>query len=81
VLNDGWLSLIKVKQERRNYRLAGVFLGEPGETPPNYFGVPARAARDEASLKEALDWALAQKGPTVVEAFIDAEPYSQTVYD
>jgi acetolactate synthase-1/2/3 large subunit len=81
VLNDGWLSLIKVKQERRNYRLAGVFLGEPAETPPHYFGVPARAARDEASFKEALDWALAQKGPTVIEAFIDAEPYSQTVYD
>jgi acetolactate synthase-1/2/3 large subunit len=81
VLNDGWLSLIKVKQERKNYRLTGVFLGEPAETPPHCFGVPARAARDEASLKEALDWALAHKGPTVIDAFIDAEPYSQTVYD
>jgi acetolactate synthase-1/2/3 large subunit len=81
VLNDGWLSLIKVKQERKNYRLDGVFLGEPGETPPHYFGVPARAARDERSLEEALDWALSQKGPSVIDTFIDVEPYSQTVYD
>jgi acetolactate synthase-1/2/3 large subunit len=81
VLNDGWLSLIKVKQERKNYGLAGVFLGEPAETPPHYFGVPARAARNETSLEEALDWALAQRGPSVIDTFIDAEPYSQTVYD
>jgi acetolactate synthase-1/2/3 large subunit len=81
VLNDGWLSLIKVKQERKNYGLDGVFLGEPPETPPHYFGVPARGARDEAALEEALHWALGEKGPTVIDAFIDGEAYLQTVYD
>ena len=42
VLNDGWLSLLKVKQERKGYELSGVDLGEPPRSPPHYFGVPCR---------------------------------------
>ena len=81
VLNDGWLSLIKVKQERRELGRAGVRLGEPPPSPEHYFGVPVRGARSIEELSSALDWALAQDGPSVVEAFIDAETYSSTVYD
>lgn len=81
VLNDGWLGLMKVKQERRDFALSGSFLGEQAESPTNYFGVPVRAARTEASLREALDWALCHDGPSVVEAFIDVAPYSTTVFD
>jgi acetolactate synthase I/II/III large subunit len=81
VLNDGWLSLIKVKQERRELGQSGVRLGEPPPSPEHYFGVPVRGARSADELSSALDWAFAQEGPTVVEAFIDAAPYSQTVYD
>ena len=44
VLNDGWLGLMKVKQERRNLPLSGVELGRPPESPPHYFGVPCRGA-------------------------------------
>lgn len=81
VLNDGWLGLMKVKQERLGLPYEGAFLGEQVGPPAHYFGVPVRAARDERSLRAALDWALALDGPSVIEAFIDVEPYSTTVYD
>jgi acetolactate synthase-1/2/3 large subunit len=81
VLNDGWLGLMKVKQERKNYPLSGVRLGAPPQSPPHYFGVPCRAAKNTQEFRGALDWALALDGPSVIEAFIDAEAYSSTVFD
>ena len=81
VLNDGWLTLLKVKQERKGYALSGVRLGEPPPSPAHYFGVPCRGVRDASELRQALDWALTLDGPSVIEAFIDASTYSQTVYD
>ena len=81
VLNDGWLGLMKVKQERKNYPLSGVYLGEPPDSPPHYFGVPCRPAKTPDAFRDALTWALALGGPSVVEAFIDVESYSSTVFD
>jgi acetolactate synthase-1/2/3 large subunit len=81
VLNDGWLGLMKVKQEKRSYPLSGVRLGVPPESPAHYFGVPCRAAKTADEFYRALDWALALDGPSVVEAFVDAESYSATVFD
>lgn len=81
VLNDGWLALMKVKQERQGYGPSGIRLGEPAPSPPHYFGVPCRAAKSPAELSAAIDWGLNLDGPSVIEAFIDAEPYSQTVFD
>ena len=81
VLNDGWLGLMKVKQERRRYELSGVWLGEPPESPPHYFGVPCRSAKSQESFRETLKWALCCPGPSVIEAFIDVESYSSTVFD
>ena len=81
VLNDGWLGLMKVKQERKSYQLSGVHLGEPVESPPHYFGVPCRPAKDREAFNDALDWAFDLTGPSVIEVFIDVEPYSQTVFD
>ena len=81
VLNDGWLGLMKVKQERSGFGPSGSLLGERVGAPAHYFGVPVRAAGDAASLRGALRWALARDGPSVVEAAIDVEPYSQTVFD
>jgi len=81
VLNDGWLGLMKVKQERRNYPLSGVRLGEPPDSPPHYFGVPCRSAKNAKDFSAALDWAFTLKGPSVIEAFVDAESYSATVFD
>jgi acetolactate synthase I/II/III large subunit len=81
VLNDGWLGLMKVKQERKDYPLSGVHLGAPPESPPHYFGVPCRSAKTAEQFRDAVRWALALGGPTVIEAFIDAETYSTTVFD
>jgi acetolactate synthase-1/2/3 large subunit len=81
VLNDGWLGLMKVKQERKGLPLSGVYLGEPPPSPEHYFGVPVRAARSPTGFLEALDWALGLDGPSVIEAFIDVESYSTTVFD
>jgi acetolactate synthase I/II/III large subunit len=81
VLNDGWLGLMKVKQERKNYPLSGVFLGAPSASPPHYFGVPCRSAKNEKDFRAALDWAFTLNGPSVTEAFIDPESYSATVFD
>jgi len=81
VLNDGWLGLMKVKQERRSYPLSGVRLGDPPGSPPHYFGVPCRAAKNSEEFHDALEWATSLRGPSVIEAFIDAEAYSSTVFD
>jgi acetolactate synthase-1/2/3 large subunit len=81
VLNDGWLGLMKVKQERRHYPLSGVRLGVPPESPAHYFGVPCRPAKTPDEFRAALDWACARSGPSVIEAFVDAEAYSATVFD
>ena len=81
ILNDGWLGLMKVKQERKNYALSGVHLGAPPESPAHYFGVPCRPAKNLDEFSAALDWALTSDGPTVIEAFIDAGAYSATVFD
>lgn len=80
VLDDRWLALIKVKQERRDYPYFGT---ELDYTPPpaHYFGVPAVAAGNPAELEAALRRALAASGPTVIEAVVDAAHYSETVYD
>jgi len=81
VLNDGWLGLMKVKQEKRNYALSGVRLGAPPESPAHYFGVPCRAAKTPDEFRNALVWAMALGGPSVIEAFVDAASYSTTVFD
>ena len=81
VLNDGWLGLMKVKQERREYPLSGVELGTRADSPPHYFGVPCRSAENVKEFEAAIQWGLELDGPSVIEAFIDVEPYSTTVFD
>ena len=81
VLNDGWLGLMKVKQERREFPLSGVELGTRADSPPHYFGVPCRSAENVEEFTEAVQWGLSLDGPSVIEAFIDVEPYSATVFD
>jgi acetolactate synthase-1/2/3 large subunit len=83
VLDDRWLSLIKVKQERRALRHYGTELfAEPYREPPaHYFGVPAVGVRDAAALERELAKALRADGPTVIEAVVDPAHYSETIYD
>ena len=83
VLDDRWLSLIKVKQERRELPLYGTHTLAPTDLPPpaHYFGVPVVAVRDGAGLERELAKALNADGPTVIEAAVDGSHYSETVYD
>jgi acetolactate synthase-1/2/3 large subunit len=83
VLDDGWLSLIQVKQARRGFALHGTDLGEHPhvEPPAHYFGVPAVAAGSADALARALRAALTADHPTVIEARVDPAHYLQTVYD
>ncbi len=81
VLNDGWLSLLRIKQDHKGYVRSGVDLGDQVPSPPHYFGVPCRQATTPEEFAAAVDWALALDGPSVVEAFVDPEAYSKSVYD
>jgi acetolactate synthase-1/2/3 large subunit len=83
VLDDRWLSLIKVKQERRGLPCYGTELS-PGDyplPPAHYFGVPAVGVDSAAGLARELRKALAADGPTIIEAVVDPAHYSQTVFD
>ncbi len=81
VLNDSWLSLIKVKQERREYAYTGVVTqSESHQSPAAYFGVPNLVARNPEAFRAALLAALDSDGPTVVEALVRPELYSTILY-
>ncbi len=81
VLNDNWLALIKVKQERKHYAYSGVEVTPAPHAPPaEYFGVPTRVARTPAEFRAALAAALRADGPTVVEALVRPEIYSTILY-
>ena len=83
VLDDGWLSLIQVKQVRRRLGIYGTDLGEQEhvDPPAHYFGVPVVGARSPAELTRALNDALTANHPTVIEAKVDPRYYLDTVYD
>ncbi|MBI2218391.1 MAG: thiamine pyrophosphate-binding protein [Candidatus Rokubacteria bacterium] len=83
VLDDGWLSLIRVKQHRRRFGVWGteVGRGERREPPAHYFGVPVLGARTPDALAKALEHALHVDHPTVIEAAVDPASYLETVYD
>jgi acetolactate synthase I/II/III large subunit len=83
VLDDGWLSLIKVKQERRSMRHYGTALSssEHDAHPAHYFGVPVVKADNATDLQRALEQALTADGPTVIATPVDPAHYSETVYD
>jgi acetolactate synthase-1/2/3 large subunit len=83
VLDDRWLSLIRVKQMRRQMPTYGTELGREAynDPPAHYFGVPAIGVRTNAALERAVVTALAADGPTVIEAMVDADHYGETVFD
>ena len=83
VLDDRWLALIQVKQDRRSYERYGTELqAEEYQAPPaHYFGVPAVGARTPEELRRALTEAFQADGPTVIEAVVDSAHYGDTVFD
>jgi acetolactate synthase-1/2/3 large subunit len=83
VLNDGWLSLIRIKQEKRQLPVYGTeaVTGPSWTRSSHYFGVPCVDASSPGRLKAALSAALVADEPTVIEATIDPTGYGDTVYD
>ena len=83
VLDDRWLSLIQIKQRKRQYAEWGaqVEMAQYEAPPAHYFGVPAIGVRDAKSLKLELEKALIADGPIVIEAVVDAYHYVDTVFD
>jgi acetolactate synthase I/II/III large subunit len=83
VLDDRWLSLIKVKQERQGLPCYGTAVSPDGRPlpPAHYFGVRTVGVESAAKLERELHNALAADGPTIIEAAVDGAHYSQTVFD
>ena len=84
ILDDRWLSLIKVKQERRKLPYYGTeTLGDEAYAAPpaHYFGVRAVGVHTPSELAAELERALKASGPTIIEARVDPAHYSETVFD
>ncbi len=83
VLDDGWLSLIEIKQVKRALGVYGTSLRSAERQPArsHYFGAPGVGVSTPAEFEAVLESALLADGPTVIEAAIDPSQYKQTVYD
>jgi len=78
VFADGDLSLIRIKQDRRGLAGDGVRIGHP-DWPRLAAGLGLRSfqATEEAGLRRQVEEALAEPGPTLIEARIDASGYGR----
>ena len=83
VLDDGWLSLIEVKQVKKGLPVYGTQLRPEArrEAPSHYFGARAVGAATPEEFEAALVAAFHAPGPTVIEAFVDGRAYRETVFD
>jgi len=83
VLDDGWLSLIEIKQRRRAFDVYGTRVRREERQPArsHYFGAPGVGVSTPGEFEAALESALLADGPTVIEAAIDPSQYNETVYD
>jgi acetolactate synthase I/II/III large subunit len=76
VLRDRYLSLIRVKQTRRQFAWSGVHLyGDDYRPSDNLFGAPVVVAECEEAFRAAFASALASAGPVVIEAVVDPAEY------
>ena len=78
VLRDRYLSLIRVKQTRRQFAWSGVHLyGDDYRPSDNLFGAPVVVAECEEAFRAAFASALTSAGPVVIEAVVDPAEYEQ----
>ena len=81
VVNDNSLSLIRIKQEKKNYDSN---YGTPLElteitSSTHIFGVPFFQAITQAGYEAALKKAFVTNGPVVIEAVVDGSEYDNLV--
>jgi acetolactate synthase-1/2/3 large subunit len=78
ILRDRFLSLIKVKQTRKEYHRYGVEIFGPNySSSNNFFGAKVVIARDEDDFRHAFKRALGRNEPVVIEAVVDPSEYDQ----
>jgi acetolactate synthase-1/2/3 large subunit len=76
VLRDRFLSLIKVKQNRKEYHADGVeLLGPNYSSSDNLFGARVVVAQEEAEFREVFKRGLEEGDPLVIEAVVDPSEY------
>jgi acetolactate synthase-1/2/3 large subunit len=76
IFNDGYLNLIKMKQDRQGYAVLGSqFAPVDFAQVSAGFGFRAVRADTEAIFQEALEQAVASSEPWVIDAVIDPEGY------
>jgi acetolactate synthase I/II/III large subunit len=81
VIYDNSLSLIRIKQGKKNYdNHYGTDLNElPVEPTNHYFGVPVIRATNRDEYQIALKQAFSFVGPTVIEAVVEGSEYDDLV--
>lgn len=76
VFNDGYLNLIKIKQDTRNFTRRGTgFMDSDYPAIARGLGFEAVRVETEEGLKEALNRAITSGGPWVIDAAINPDGY------
>lgn len=80
LMSDMNLSLIRIKQENKNYKFYGTGLhGDKYVSSNSFFGVPVLPAHNIKEYQAALDKAFAADGPVIIEAFVNKEDYEELI--
>lgn len=80
LMTDKTLSLIRIKQNRKDYETYGTPLhGEGYASSAGFFGVPVVPVENRNGYQTALKQAFAADGPTIIEAFIRSSDYDDLV--
>ena len=80
LMTDNTLSLIRIKQNKKDYETYGTPLFSGDYAPAaSYFGVPVLTADNRETYQAALKKAFAAEGPTIIEAFIRSSDYDDLV--
>ncbi len=80
LMSDRHLSLITIKQEKKNNPAHGTRLfGEGYRSPDHLFGVPVFPASTAEAFREALSEADRAEGPAVIEAFVNKSDYENYI--
>ncbi|RPJ04146.1 MAG: thiamine pyrophosphate-binding protein [Deltaproteobacteria bacterium] len=80
VLRDNFLSLIRVKQDRKKFHPHGVEMFDRRYQPSdNFFGARVVVARNEDSFRQALRAGLQGDEPLVIEAVVNPSEYNEII--
>lgn len=81
VVVDNSLSLIRIKQEKKNYHSSyGTTLSvQPEEASNHYFGVPVFQVKDYKNYQKVLADGFSSGGPVIIEVMVDGREYDNLV--